>query len=71
MSEDITVKLIIYIVEAKKHHDYWNSNIETIINEIKTSNILSVSDTEESTNFFDKLMSFVSDTEQMHKHTIY
>jgi len=33
--------------------------------------MLSVSDTEESTNFFDKLMSFVSDTEQMHKHTIY
>jgi len=42
-----------------------------IINEIKTSDILSVSDTEEFTNFFDELMSFVLNTEQMHKHTTY
>jgi len=42
-----------------------------IINEIKTSNMLSVFDIEEFINLFDKLMSFVSNTEQMHKHTIY
>jgi len=71
MSKNITVKLIIYTVEARKHHNNWNSDIKMIINEIKTSNMLSVSDIEEFTNFFNKLMSFVSDTEQMHEHTIY
>jgi len=71
MLKDMTVKLIIYIVEAKKHHNNWNSDTETITNEIKTSNMLSVSDTEEFTNLFDELMSFVSDIKQMHKHTIY
>ena len=71
MSEDITVKLIIYTVEAKKHHDNWNSDTEITVNEIKISDMLSVSDTEESTNLFNKLMSFVSDTEQMHKYIIY
>jgi len=71
MSENITVKLIIYTVEAKKHHDNWNSNTEMIINRVKTLNMLSVFDTEEFTNLFNKLISFVLDTEQMHKHTIY
>ena len=42
-----------------------------IADEIKTSDILFVFDTEEFTNLFNKLMSFVSDTEQMHKYTIY
>ena len=62
MSENITVKLIIYIVEAKKHHDNWNLSTEMIINKIKTSDMLSVFDTEEFTNFFNELISFVSDT---------
>ncbi len=63
MSENITVKLIIYIVEAKKHHDNWNSDIEIVINEIKISNMFFVSNTEEFTNLFNRLMSFVLDTE--------
>jgi len=61
MLKDITVKSIFYIVEAKKHHENWNSDTETIINEIKTSDMLSVFDTEEFTIFFDELMSFISD----------
>ena len=68
MLKNITVKLIIYTVKAKKHHDNWNSDTEIIINKIKTSDMLSVSDTEEFTNFFDELMNFVSDIKQMHKH---
>jgi hypothetical protein len=44
--------LIIYTVEAEKHHDNWNLNTETVINETETSDMLSVSDTEESTNLF-------------------
>jgi len=48
MLKNIIVKLIIYIVEAKMHYNNENSNIETVINEIKTSNILFVSDTEKS-----------------------
>jgi len=71
MSKNITIKLIIYIVEAKKHHDNWNSNTEMITDKIKTLNMLFVSDTEEFTNFFDELMSFVSDIKQMHEHTTY
>ncbi len=71
MSENITVKLIIYIVEAKKHHDNWNSNTKRIINEIKTSDMLSVSDTKEFTNLFNEFMSFFLNIKQMHKHTTY
>jgi hypothetical protein len=48
--KNITIKLIIYTVEAEAHHNNWNLNTETITNEIKTSDMLSVSDTEEFTN---------------------
>jgi len=63
MSKNIIIKLIIYIVEAKKYHENWNLNIKMIINETETSDMFFVSDTKESTNLFIKLMSFVSDTE--------
>jgi len=42
-----------------------------ITDEIETSDTLFVFNTEESTNFFNELTSFVSDIEQMHKHTTY
>jgi len=71
MSKNITIKLIIYIVEAEKHHDNWNSNTETVTDETETLDMLFVFDTEEFTNLFNKLMIVVSDTEQMHKHIIY
>jgi len=42
-----------------------------IIDEVKTSDMFFVFDIEEFTNFFNELMSFVSNIKQIHKHTIY
>jgi len=71
MLNDMMIKLIIYTVEAEKHHDNWKIGTVSVINEAEATDMLSVSDTEESINLFDRLTSSVSDTEQMHKQTTY
>jgi hypothetical protein len=64
------IKLIIYTVEAEKHHDNWKTDTASA-DKAEATDMLSVSDTEEPINLFDRLTSSVSDTEQMHKQTTY
>ncbi len=71
MLNSIMIKLIIYTVEAEKHHDNWKTNTASAADKAEATDMLSVSDTEESINLFDRLTSSVSDTEQMHKQTTY
>jgi len=65
------IKLIIYTVEAEEHHDNWKTDTASVTDRAEATDMLSVSDTEESINLFDELTSSVSDTEQMHKQTTY
>ncbi len=71
MLNSMTIKLIIYTVEAEEHHDNWKTNTASAANRAEATDMLSVSDTEELINLFDELTSSVSDTEQMHKQTTY
>ncbi len=71
MLNDMTIKLIIYTVEAEKHHDNWKTDTVSAADKAEATDMLSVSDTEEPINLFDRLTSSVSDTEQMHKQTTY
>ncbi len=71
MSDSMTIKLIIYTVEAEKHHDNWKTGTASVADRAEATDMLSVSDTEEPINLFNRLTSSVSDTEQMHKQTTY
>ncbi len=71
MLKDITIKLIIYTVKAEKHHNNWKLDIKIIINEIKTLDMLTISNNKEFIILFNKLTSTVLNIKQMHKDTIY
>ena len=71
MSNSMIIKLIIYTVEAEKHHDNWKTDTASVTDRAEATDMLSVSDTEEPINLFDRLTSSVFDTEQMHKQTTY
>jgi len=71
MLNNIMIKLIIYTVEAEKHHDKRKTDTVSVTDRAEATDMLSVSDTEGPTNLFDRLTSSVSDTEQMHKQTTY
>jgi hypothetical protein len=71
MLNSMMIKLIIYTVEAEKHHDNWKTDTASAADRAEATDMLSVSDTEEPINLFDRLTSSVSDTEQMHKQTTY
>ncbi len=71
MLNSITIKLIIYTVEAEKHYDNWKTDTVSAADRTEATDMLFVSDTEEPINLFDRLTSSVSDTEQMHKQTTY
>ncbi len=65
------IKLIIYTVKAEKHHNNWKLNAKIIIDEVKTSDMLTVFNNKESIILFNELMSTVLNIKQIHKDTIY
>ncbi len=61
MSEDITIKLIIYIVKAEKHHNNWKLSAKIITDKAETSDMLTIFNNKESIILFNELTSTASD----------